>query len=432
MRMSYFENGKWASIPPDFTLNKFPCHREILLDIEYFRTLLNSSYRENLENKITITNFSDFIIEKVLSYVYNPVDYLPFFNSLNFKEFLELYNIAEFLLYTKLITVCHNSIKNVHLELSDVPLLISHCLIEKDDQAKTDFINVFIREINYFMINVSDWPREFIQMIIDKATDQPIKLYLTLRWIACRANSLSYHHMMVLLRPINLVNIGKSQHHLHMSIFEVLYKINQPQLTLTVSRELISGMVDHKHKIIGDWDGLDISRVSFSPIFQVRDNLHRITIHYYMNIIHQSLILILPELELTSIKPNVDKTGFTLRLEFPRELTYIQKMCVDKLNQLENLCLNYVSTLNDSCLDPFRENFNSHLIGIVMESRGQFYILVRTKHDTIIHECNMSSISLYSLKLPCRIQAHVKFSISISKTLSITKNLDTGYIRYIE
>jgi len=429
--MSYFENGKWACIPTDFTLNKFPCHREILMDIEYFKILLNSLYRENSENKITITNFSDPIIEKVLSYVYNPVDYLPFFNSLNFKEFLELYNIAEFLLYTKLTTVCRNSIKNLHLELSDVPLLISHCLIEKDDQTKTDFINVFIREINYFMVNVSDWPREFIQMIIDKATDQPIKLYLTLRWIACRANSLSYHHMMVLLRPINLVRIGKSKHHLHMSIFEVLYKINNPQLTLTVSRELILGMVNCEYIKIGDWDGLDISKISFSQILSVRDNLHRINIYYIDADRNQPLILGLPELELTSVKRSTDETGFTLRLEFPRELTYILNICVDKLNQLENLCLNYLSTLNYSCLDPFRENLNGHLIGIVMENRGQFYILVRTKYDKI-HDCDRRQLSLYSLKLPCRIRANVKFSISISNTLSITKNLDIGYIRYID
>jgi hypothetical protein len=363
----------WLTTPTDFSFNGFPCHRQVIETIPYFKGLLGGLFKEKTSSEITLPDVNSAIIPSLLQFVYihftSQSKYLTVVDSkLSFSQCLELYQLAEFLCYTELKTAVNERLHYIRMTEADAPMVLGHVANETDPIFRGWLVQHCLSDEIRWRLDLSTWSRAYLDVFLSSNLSMTLKFYLIMRWLVSRPKPLANADLDI-LKTLDLRVVAQTWEPLSLASLEMVFALNRPEVTAMMCRELLNARTTQAHTSFSgrttkhhdetDWSTFQPTAIQFSPIKSVRDELHRIkmllpSFQYSRRNSNNQLTLTLPPLRLVSVQSTPSDGSYTLRLEFPEPMSYQYELCRRKLIEIQEHCGKYLDTLDTPELAPFR------------------------------------------------------------------------------
>jgi hypothetical protein len=277
-------------------------------------------------------------------------------------------------------------------------------------------------------IEMGTFPRDYLEPFLEVNDRNTLikakKFHVLLTWLV--GQSTVCGEDLKLFRYIDLFNIGAHLTPLTLRTMELVFRLNRPEITAMVSRELLHASLQPKYS--QDWTQFQPKDIGFRPLEHTRPGLARIKFWHP----DQSLNLPpLPPLRLTSISKSPTDSSWTLRLEFPEIMTYQYDVCYHKLMELQDHCVHHLESLQLPELAPFRPDIAKGFIGIISHSQGHPYILARTQLPNLNLEGCTNKVSIDAITVPSWIRVTLHSHLAIGTKLSIVREIGRAEVRLI-
>jgi hypothetical protein len=453
----------WSTTPTDFSVNGFPCHRQVIETIPYFKGLLGGPFKEKTSSEITLPDVNSAIIPSLLQFVYihfpSQSKYLTVVDSkLSFSQCIELYQLAEFLCYTELKTAVNERLHYIRMTEADAPMVLGHVANETDATFRGWLIQHCLSAEILWRLDVGTWSRSYLEIFLSTDISATLKFYLIMRWLMSRPKPLTTEHLDI-LKMLDLRLVAQGWEPTSLAALEMVFALSRPEITTMICRELFYARTNVCHNTARnnrpydetDWSTFTPTSIQFSPIKPVRDGLSRIKMSLPSSTgtrrgSNNQLTLTLPPLRLVSVQLTPSDGSCTLRLEFPEPMSYQYELCRRKLLEIHAHCGKYLDTLDAPELAPFRKlsrdpatenpstvpipmTTSSQLIGIITDARGRLSILARTQYAQTRIEGSRVEIPLTDVPLPCWMRLTLSLYLAIGTKVSIVRTIIDSEVR---